>query len=137
MSSSRTAAILSLLLTLFVLRVVAQALVGVSAIPFLPAWSQWYSGLLPYPWLLASQLLIILVFGKASIDVARERGFFARPRPAFGTPLIVFGVIYIGAMIVRYAILRTHAIPILFHFVLAAFFLVYGNYQRRAVISPG
>ena len=40
MSSSRTAAILWLLLTLFALRVVAQALVGLSAPPFLPAWNQ-------------------------------------------------------------------------------------------------
>lgn len=136
MSRARTATALSVLLGLFILRVAGQMLVGLGFASFFPDWNQWYSGLLPYPWLLASQVLIILVFGKACADVSRGRGFFARPRRAFGLPLVVFGWIYVCAMVLRYAILRTHGIPILFHFVLAAFVIVFGTHHRRASAQP-
>lgn len=132
MSRQQTAAVLWVLLGLFVLRVAGQALVGLGLAPFLPRWNDWYSGLLPYPWLVASQVLIIAVFAMVSAHVTRARGFFARPHSWLGSPLVVFGLVYAFAMAVRFLVLRTHGIPILFHFVLAGFLIAYGAWQRRA-----
>lgn len=134
MSRRTTALVLSALLFLFFLRVLGQALVGLGHAPFLPAWHEWYSGLLPYPWLLASQILILIVFGKACIDVWRGEGYFARPHPALGTPLLAFGWLYAASMELRYWLLRTHEVPVLFHIVLAAFLVVYALYQRRVKV---
>src|SRR2546422_879323 len=60
-SPRRLAPALWALLALFVLRVSGQALVAFLGVPWLPPMREWYSGLLAYPLLLPSQLLIILV----------------------------------------------------------------------------
>ena len=75
----------------------------------------WYSGLMSYPLLLPSQILIIGLM----IWMIR------RPPPVRRTPILVFACVYALAMIVRYAILRTHEIPVFFHLVLASFLFVY------------
>lgn len=129
------------LLALFVLRVVGQLLVAIGVGSFLPSWEEWFSGAVPYPWLLASQLLIIVLLGRVCLDLSFRRGFFAVPRPALGSLLRTLGSIYALAMVVRYAVrmgLYPHerwtggAIPIFFHLVLASFVLVLGAYHRRA-----
>ena len=137
MPRRRTAVVLWLLLGLFDLRVVGQALVGLGVAPFLPPWDEWYSGVLPYPWLLTSQLLILILLGKICLDVTRNRGFFAAARPDLGRTLVVIGWIYAVGMAVRYAIFRSHEIPVFFHLVLAAFLIVYGSYARRDARADG
>ncbi|PYO37218.1 MAG: hypothetical protein DMD86_03345 [Candidatus Rokuibacteriota bacterium] len=50
------------LTALFAARVLGQALVAFLDVPLLPPMSAWYSGLLPYPILLPTQLLILYVW---------------------------------------------------------------------------
>jgi uncharacterized protein len=139
------AAALWLLLGLFALRVAGQLAVALSLAPFLPPMDEWYSGLLPYGPLLASQILIIAVFTKVCADMSRETGYFAHRRRWLGTPLHVFGWVYAATMVVRYVVTMTihpdrrwtgrGTIPIAFHLVLAAFLLVLADYHRRAAAN--
>jgi hypothetical protein len=138
-------AILWLLLFLFVLRVVGQALVAFFDVGFLPAMERWYSGLMPYPWLLLSQIFIILLYGKICVDFTRSRGFFVLPRRRFGLALLMFGALYLGVMLARYGF-RMHvypgerwtggSIPTFFHWVLAAFLLTLGAYHGTRRAAP-
>lgn len=132
------AAWLWFLLTLFCLRVIGQMLVAFLHVSFLPPMEEWYSGLIPYPWLLMSQFFIILVFGKVCIDFTRREGFFVVPRPTLGSGLLTFGSVYLAAMVIRYVIrmsLYPHArwvggsIPIFFHWIIAGFLLSVGGYH--------
>jgi uncharacterized protein len=141
MSRPATAAVLGLLLFLFVLRVVGQLLVFFDAAPWLPPMEEWYSGLVPYRPLLVAQLAIIVLYARAVLDLARGQGYFATPRAQLGRRLLIFGNLYLAAMIVRYVVrMGLHpearwtggAIPIVFHWVLAAFLLVLARYHRRA-----
>jgi hypothetical protein len=125
------AAVLSFLLFLFVLRVVGQLLVFLGWAPFLPPMKDWYSGLLPYGPLLATQVIIIAAYGKACLDLWRGHGFFAVPRPAFGRALRIFGTVYMSAMVVRYAMGVGPMIPIVFHWVLASFLLILSTHHTR------
>ena len=96
--------VLIALLFLFCLRVLGQILVAFSNVSFLPPMQEWFSGLLPYPELLTSQTLIILLYGKICVDFARGQGYFVNPRRRLGTGLLIFGSLYLGVMILRYVI---------------------------------
>ena len=128
-----------ILLGLFVARVVAQLLVGIGHGGFLPPWEEWFSGAIPYPWLLVIQALIIVICARVCVDFTR-RGSVVRPRPALGTLLLGAGSIYFGVMVIRYVIRMLlypperwtgGSIPIFFHWVLAGFILIVGSYHRR------
>jgi hypothetical protein len=130
-----------LLLALFCLRVLGQVLVAFWQVSFLPPMQEWYSGLLAYPWLLSSQLLIIVLYGKVCVDFTLARGYFVEPSRRFGTGLLIFGSLYFAAMVLRYILrMAWHpearwfggTIPIFFHWVLASFLLVVASYHRRA-----
>jgi len=134
--------ILSVLAGLFFLRVLGQALVAFAGVSALPAMPEWYSGLLPYPLLLPTQLVILAVQGKVSLDLLRGRGFFVVPRPGAGRSIQIFAVLYFLAMVLRYALtmawhpdrrwLGTGTIPIVFHWVLAAYLLTLGRFLARS-----
>jgi hypothetical protein len=128
------------LLGLFVLRVAAQLLIAIGGGDFLPPWEEWFSGALGYPPLLASQIVIILVFGRIALEVTRGRGVFAVPRRRAAEVLLTIGSVYLAVMVIRYAIRMSlypperwsgGSIPIFFHWVLAGFVLVLGFYHRR------
>lgn len=112
------------------------AFVGVS---WLPPMAAWYSGLMAYPYLLPSQFLIIALYGKVCLDFTRGDGFFVRSRPVFGRGVLVFGYVYFAAMVLRY-VLRMYlhpearwfggTIPIVFHWVLALFIILFGRYHK-------
>ena len=125
------ASLLWFLLALFALRVAGQLLVAAGIAPFLPPMDDWQSGLLPYPALLASQIAILGVFGAVCVQFSRARGYFVRPRKWLATPLWIIGWIYAAGMIVRYAVLRQDAIPVVFHLVLASFLLVVAQHHRN------
>jgi hypothetical protein len=136
----RLAAILWLLLTLFVLRVAGQALVAFLDVRFLPPMGDWYSGLMPYRYLLPAQLLIIVLLAKVSLDFSRGGGFFMTPRPLFARGVLYFGCVYLAGMVLRYPLtmwLRPElrwfggTIPIFFHWVLACYAILFGLYHRR------
>src|SRR5438105_6550001 len=86
----RTALSLWLLLALFCLRVAGQMLVAFAGATWLPPMEESFSGLIPYPWLLASQFVIIAVFAWIAMNISRGRGFFALPRIQLGSPLLMF-----------------------------------------------
>jgi hypothetical protein len=113
-------------------------LVAFASVTFLPPMKEWYSGLMPYPYLLPTQFMIIFLFGKICVDLFRGYGFFAVARHRLGTWLRYFGTIYLIAMVIRY-ILRMSlypaerwfggSIPIFFHWVLAAYLLVWASFN--------
>jgi len=137
----RAVGLLWLLTGLFALRVAGQALVASRDVSFLPPMAEWYSGLVPYPLLLPIQLVMLAVMARIDLDLTRGRGPFVRARPRLGSGLRWFAVAYFLAMVARYALtmaLRPErrwlggAIPIVFHWVLAAYVFVWGT-----VIVPG
>ena len=94
----------------------------------------------PYPPLLASQLVIILLMAKIGADFTRREGWSYRPRRPAGMALLIFGWLYLLAMIIRYIVRMTlypserwtgGAIPIFFHWVLATYVLVLGFHHWR------
>jgi uncharacterized protein len=119
------------LLALFVLRVTGQALVAFFGVGFLPPMQTWYSGLLPYEVLLPSQLLLIALMSKICLDFTRGRGMFFAPKRFFATGWLWFGTLYLAAMIARALFLWDRPIPIVFHWVLAAFVITVGLSHRR------
>ena len=91
----------------------------------------WYSGLMPYEVLLPSQIAIIAVMAKICLDFTRGRGFFFDTNRFFAAAWLWFGYIYLAAMIARAVFLWDHPIPIVFHWVLAAFVITVGLSHRR------
>ena len=119
------------LLALFVLRVTGQALVAFLGVRFLPPMEAWYSGLVPYEILLPSQLLLVALMAKICMDFTRGGGVFFAPKRLFATVWLWFGTLYLAAMIARAVLLWDRPIPIVFHWVLAAFVITVGLSHRR------
>jgi uncharacterized protein len=137
--SRRYSRVLLILLFLFCLRVIGQMLVAFLHVSFLPPMKEWFSGLLPYPELVVSQILIILLFSKVCSDFYRGTGYFVKLSPRFSSNLIIFGCVYFSGMIVRYVLRMSlypdqrwfgGTIPIIFHCVLASFILVMARFNR-------
>lgn len=131
----RRAAVLWILLALFVLRVLGQLLVVAGVAPFLPPMDEWQSGLLPYPLLLTSQILIIGLLATVSAQFTRGSGYFVRCHGWLASPLWITGWIYAIGMVVRYTLLRRDVIPVVFHIVLATFLLAVAHHHKRATAS--
>lgn len=136
----RIAPVLWSLLVLFVARVVGQVLVVFAGVEWLPPMAQWYSGLLPYRYLLPAQIAIIALMAKICLDFTRGWGFFVAPRRFFAVHWLWFGYVYLAAMIARYPLhMIRHpearwfggTIPIFFHWVLATFVILVGLSHRR------
>jgi hypothetical protein len=139
-------ALLGGLTFLFVLRVLGQLAVALFEPAWLPPFERWYSGLMPYPLLLPTQLLMVAAMIKIVADVARGSGLFVRLGPRIGRFLVRGSYAYAAGMVVRYVTtmslhpeLRwfTGTIPIWFHLVLAAFLYTLGRYQVRHGIKSG
>jgi hypothetical protein len=141
-----TAALLWALSFLFLLRVLGQAAVVFAGATWLPPMSEWQSGLLPYPALLASQAAILAVMAWINTGVTRVAGFFARRHPRLGRFLLGFAIVYAAAMSVRYVVSGylhpdrrlwpPGIIPIVFHFVLAGYVYALSRLVRRATDPP-
>lgn len=123
-------ALLIWLAVLFSFRVLMQVSLWFFDIGFLPSFDAWHSATIPYQALLAFQIVIVALMMAAIRMLSRRR-----PRPVVGKGLIIFGVLYFGIMIIRMALgasnLLLHrwiegALPTVFHFVLAAFLIVFG-----------
>lgn len=135
--------ILTLLTVLFFLRVLGQVLVAYASVGWLPAMEHWASGLIPYPILLAIQIIMLIFMVKISTDIWRGKGFFAAARLPCARLLIGFSAIYAGTMVLRYVLTVIfhpemrwfgRTIPIFFHFVLAAFIYTLGRFHSRQAI---
>src|SRR5512134_1177657 len=129
------AGVLWLLLALFVLRVLGQALVAFLDVGFLPPMAAWYSGLMPYQYLLPCQIAIVALMTKISVDFARRSGFFYEAKKLFATAWLWFGYLYLAAMVARAVLLWDRPIPIVFHWVLAAFVIAVGRSHRRRLAT--
>ncbi|MGH9660343.1 MAG: hypothetical protein ACRD96_17470, partial [Bryobacteraceae bacterium] len=119
---------LAALLAWFCGRVAGQLLVACCGVTWLPPMEAWYSGLMPYGPLLASQVVILAVMGKVTADFLRDQ---VRPRARLGRGLWIFGWVYLAAMAVRFALGVGPTIPIVFHWVLALWTLLVAAYHRK------
>lgn len=122
---------------LFLFRVAAQLIQKFYALPFLPTFEAWYSGALAYPWLLASQILIIAIMGWVIAGFAKCH-ILARRK--LGVWLLALGGIYFAVMLFRLIAGFTFAanhhwlgahIPAFFHIVLASFVLLVGYFHYK------
>lgn len=132
---------LSILLTLFCFRVLAQLLQAYVELPFLPPFNSWQSGAVPYKALLASQILIILFLGWILWRILMNR---VRPSRRQGLGFFIIGLIYFIAMALRLFIGLTdlsenhwfHSyLPTVFHFVLSGYLMVVGHFHLHAPAS--
>ena len=132
------AIVLGALAAAFLLRVVGQLIVWAFDADFLPPMDQWYSGLIPYPILLTTQIGILVLQAFISRDLWRGHGRYASRWPAAGTFIRWFSYIYFTVMAARYVIVMIHhperrwfvgAIPIFFHWVLAAYLFVWSRFH--------
>ena len=136
---SPSAVILSVCTALFALRVFGQMLVVWRALSWLPANEHWYSGLMPYRYLLPSQLALLALMVVITVDVYRDRGLFSADWWSVAAPyLAVASWVYFGSMVVRYIAtmwLRPEfrwfrrTIPIWFHMVLAMALLAFSEFH--------
>ena len=132
-----SALLLSMLLGLFVLRVFGQILAATVAPRWLPPMARWYSGLMPYRYLLPTQIVFVIVMTAIVGQVATGASPLGSGAAAAGTWIVWASYVYALAMVarsIRYALAtpeeRGVLIPIVFHFVLAAFLFAYGSAAR-------
>ncbi len=131
--------ILAICTGLFALRVSGQVLVVTRAPRWLPSNEHWYSGIMPYRYLLPGQLVLLAIMVMLTFDVYRGQGLFAADRWAKVAPfLMVLAWVYFAAMIIRYVLTMAlkpdlrwfrRTIPIWFHMVLAAALWAFSDYH--------
>jgi hypothetical protein len=121
---------------LFLVRVLGQIVVRLRSPSWLPPTEEW--NLTPYRLLLPAQAAILALMLWIGIDLSVGLGPWGHPHPTFGRFVIGFAVVYATAMVIRYVIrMARHpearwfggAIPIVFHWVLAAYLLVVGGFH--------
>lgn len=135
-----TAALLLLVFEgLFALRVGGQALVASRAPRWLPPMPEWYSGVVPYPRLVAIQIAMLAGMTLVAALVAGGLPGLVGGRELLGTTLVAIAWVYAGSMVVRYIVRMWRlpearwtgrSIPIVFHVVLATWLLILGSYLR-------
>jgi len=126
------------LLALFLARVLGQIFAATLAPSWLPPMRRWYSGLMPYRYLLPAQIVFLVIMAAMTVSVAHESAPLGVEAPAVGTWVIRASYVYALGMVVRsvrYARTpperRGVLIPIVFHFVLATFLFTYGRALSR------
>lgn len=136
LTARETAAYLLLFSMLFALRVGGQVLVVLRAPSWLPPTQKWH--LMPYRLLLPIQIGLLVLMAVIEVALWRATGPFVYREPGLGRVLIGLSFVYAGAMLLRYAVRMYRqprerwfggAIPIVFHFVLAAFLFTWGKYH--------
>jgi hypothetical protein len=138
-SARAYAVVMAVLLALFVGRVLGQVLAAMIAPSWLPPMARWYSGLMPYRYLLPTQILFIVLMTAMTIGVARRSAPFGTISAGAGGWIVWASYVYALGMVVRsvrYALAtpekRGVLIPIVFHFVLASFLFTYGSAALRS-----
>jgi hypothetical protein len=121
---------------LFLTRVGGQIFVRARRPGWLPPTEQW--NLSPYGVLLPTQVAMLALMVWIDVDFARDRGFWTEPRPSLGVGVLWFAAVYATAMAIRYIVRMRRrpdqrwfggTIPIVFHWVLAAYLLVFGSFH--------
>ena len=133
------APILWLLTVLLLGRVVGQLVVYFRAPTWLPPMEQWQSGLVPYPFLVSVQFVVLALMASISFDFTRGTGFWMDPHPQLGLIVLWWSYLYFGAMVVRYIVRMTRrpdqrwlggTIPIIFHSLVAVFQWIFAAHHR-------
>jgi hypothetical protein len=125
---------MAVLLALFLARVVGQILAATVAPRWLPPMARWYSGLMPYRYLLPAQIVLLAMMTVMTIAVGRRTNPLGASAPRASVWLLWVSAVYAAGMTVRLSrYLRASPerrgvlIPIVFHYVLAAFLLTYAT----------
>ncbi|MFL5618093.1 MAG: hypothetical protein ACJ79A_06845 [Gemmatimonadaceae bacterium] len=128
------AVVMAVLLVLFLGRVVGQVLVATMAPSWLPPMARWYSGLMPYRYLLPTQIVLLVMMTAMTIGVGRHSPPFGTLSADDGAWVVWASYVYALGMVarsIRYALAKPDRrgvlIPIVFHFVLAGFLFAYGS----------
>ena len=133
--AQRYAPWLWVILFIFSCRVIAQFSLTITEVPFLPPFEAWYSGAVPYPQLLALQLLTIIVMGWVAWRFHRAQ---VVAKWSMGIVLLLLGSLYFSVMVIRLlvgfadlsvAVWFHRPIPSFFHLVLASFILLAGHFH--------
>ena len=128
---------LRVLLVIFIIRVVAQPLALVLPAGVVPTFESWHSGAVPYPLLVAAQVLIIWWLARTAAQLSSGKQIAYRRR---GVVMLTLGGLYFVTMVARLVLGATwlrdqhwfaSPIPTVFHLVLAAAVLVYGHFHYR------
>lgn len=129
---------MAFLVALFLARVIGQILAATVAPRWLPPMSRWYSGVMPYRYLLPTQIVFLIVMTVLTIAVWRESPPLGTPAPGAGVWVVWASVAYAAGMtvrLIRYLLAsperRGVLIPIIFHYGLAAFLFTYGQALTR------
>ncbi|HEX6867177.1 MAG TPA: hypothetical protein VF119_00155, partial [Candidatus Limnocylindrales bacterium] len=129
----------SCLSLLFLARVLGQVIVVLWHPDWLPPMEQWYSGVLAYPRLLATQVLILAGMLAVILGLFAGTGWAVGPHDVLGPLLLWVAWIYALSMVVRYVVRMTRRpdqrwlggiIPIAFHVVLAGWSFVLASQWR-------
>ena len=130
--------VMAVLLILFLGRVVGQILAATTAPRWLPPMGRWYSGLMPYRYLLPTQIVFLAMMSAMTIAVDRRSAPLGTLSADAGVRIVWASYVYALGMVarsIRYALAsperRGVLIPIVFHFVLASFLFVYGSAAIR------
>ena len=133
--SHGTAWILLCLTILFVIRVMAQLIQSWHPYPVLPSFDAWQSGTVPYSLLLGVQVVIVgcclrIVWRLFKGRVVAETKIGNIWLSLGGMYVLVMGI----RLILGFTMVPDHfwfgaKLPTMFHFVLAAFVLVYGRFH--------
>ncbi len=135
-----------LCLAIFVARVVGQIEVLLLAPRWLPPFSAWESGLVPYPALLPLQILLIGWMATIASDHSRGSGPMWVSHPRTRRRLTAFAVAYAGLMLLRLVVtaaLPPHSvvdrglIPVLAHWDLAGFIALLARAPTASPIEHG
>jgi hypothetical protein len=130
--------LLLVLSLLFAIRVAGQLVAVVRAPAWLPRVESGQWNLMPYRFLLPTQLVFLAVMAWIVGSLLAAEGPPTDASPAFGGFLLVLAAVYASAMAIRYVIRMARqpgqrwfggTIPIVFHWVLAAFLVVLGSYH--------
>lgn len=122
--------------SLFLLRVLGQLFVRLRRPTWLPPTEEW--NLSPYRLLLPAQIGILALLTWIDIAFSLGRGPPVHPHPRLGQGVVVFAYVYAAVMAIRYVIRMAKqpserwfggTIPIVFHFVLAAYLYVFGSFH--------
>lgn len=133
-SARAYAVVMAVLLALFLGRVIGQILVATTAPSWLPPMARWYSGLMPYRYLLPTQIVFLVLMTAMTIAVDRQSAPLGALSANTGAWIVWASYVYALGMVarsIRYALAtperRGVLIPIVFHFVLAGFLFAYGS----------
>ena len=121
--------------SLFAFRVVAQLVALLFKPSFLPTFESWHGGVLPYPLLLSTQILIFIWLAWTAQQFSHSKVY---PRRRIGMVITIFASLYFLVMLFRLllglTILSEHRwfasyIPAFFHLVLASYLFLYAHFH--------